>query len=374
MMQCTIRRECLLESLQYVVGVVEARQSIPILTHVLIELCEDTITMQCTDNELAITSRAPVHQVIHPGKATVSAYTFLEIVRRLPREALISLTLEGNQVLVQSDSSYFRLMSLSPEEFPNTILETNATTLSVSEKFLYEAIKTTHFAMAQNNPRYYLNGMLWSLEGGQLQVVATDAHRLAQRSIAIDSIHTAAMIVPRKTVIELGKLLRESSEELITIGFTENQLFIKGPSYQLSSRLIAGKFPDYKQLLPSGTQRVAIINRDLLREALSKLTPLVKQEIHKGVRLEFSKDYLKLRVSNAKQETGEASLAVQYRMQNDEPFSIAFNAEYLDKILDVLASGEIKMILPAQEGVTLLERCNNKTIQDHLYLIMPMLL
>lgn len=374
MMQCIILRESLLESLQCVVGVVEARQTIPILSHVLLELSADTLVMHCTDNELAITSHTSVDQAVHPGKTTVSAYTLLEIVRRLPPKASISLHQKGNQVLVQSGSNHFRLMSLPPEEFPNTVLETHATTLSVPEKLLYEAIKTTHFAMAQNNPRYYLNGMLWDIADAQFQVVATDAHRLAQRSIAINSTQAASIIVPRKTVIELGKLLKESSGQSIGISFTENQLLIQGPSYQISSRLISGAFPDYKQLLPATTHKAAIIDRNLLREALSKLSPVVKQEIYKGVRLEFSKDFLKLRVINSRQETGEASLVVQYHTESEEPFSIAFNIEYLDKILDVLVDGNIKMTLPVQEGVTLLEQCSDKMSKDHLYLIMPILL
>jgi DNA polymerase-3 subunit beta len=374
MMQCTIQREHLLESLQCVVGVVEARQTIPILSHVLLTLSVDTLTLECTDNEMAITSRARVHQSMQPGKATVFAYTFLEIVRRLPREALIAITQEGNQVLIQSGSSHFRLMSLSPEEFPNTILETNLSPITVREKPLYEAIKRTHFAMAQNNPRYYLNGMLWDIRDRQLQVVATDAHRLAQHSIAIESNQSGSIIVPRKTIIELGKLLTEDSAQSITIGFTENQLCIHGPSYRLSSRLIAGTFPDYKKLLPKVAHRTAVIDRSLLREALSKLSPLLKQEIYKGVRLEFSKDYLKLRVSNAKQETGEGSLSIKYHAENNEPFYIAFNIEYLDKILDVLTLGEIKMTLPVQDGVTLLEQHSSREPKDHAYLIMPILL
>lgn len=374
MMQCTLYRENLLESLQCVVGVVETRQMVPILSHVLLELSEDTIRMQCTDNEMAITSHAKVYQAIKPGKTTVSAYTFLEIVRRLPNEALISLTQEDKQVVVRSGSSYFRLMSLSPEEFPTPVLESYQTTVTVSEKQLHEAIKTTHFSMAQNSPRYYLNGMLWDIKEGQFQVVATDAHRLAQRSIAIDSDQTAAVIVPRKTVLELTKLLSESSEQPILISFTENQISIQGPSYQLYSRLIAGTFPDYKKLLPNVTHRTAIIDRNTLRGALSKLAPLLKQEIYKGVRLAFSKDCLKLRVANTKQETGEESLAVEYQAKVDEPFSIAFNIEYLDKILDVLPAGQIKLTLPTEEGVTLVEQYDHQDIKDHTYLIMPILL
>jgi len=372
MMQCTISREHLLESLQLVVGVVETRQTIPILSHVLLELSEDSLKMQCTDNEIAITSRATTDKIIQCGRTTVSAYTLLEIVRRLSRDAKISLVQKENQLLVQSDNSHFRLMSLSPEEFPSAALESQMTTIAVPEKLLYQAIKTTHFSMAQNNPRYYLNGMLWDLQEGQFQLVATDAHRLAQRRIAIDSTACASLIVPRKTIIELGRLLVEGSEKSITIGFTENQLFIEGNSYQLISRLIAGSFPDYKKLLPHEASRIAIIDRNLFREALSKLTPLVKQEIHKGIRLEFSKHSLKLKVSNTKQETGEESISINYQMEEDETFSIAFNIEYLDKILDVLPAGDIQLRLPLQEGVTLVEQHNG--LKDHLYLIMPMLL
>jgi DNA polymerase III subunit beta len=374
MMQCMILREPLLEALQRIIGVVESRPTTPILSHVLLELVENTLKMECTNSEMTIISQASIQESRQPGKTTVSAYTFLEIVRRLLPKALISLTQAGDQVLVKSGSSHFRLQSLPVTDFPSIALEDSLQTISIPENLLYTTIKATYFAMGQNNPRHYLNGMLWDIREDHFQVVATDGFHLAQRSIPIDVAQQVSMIVPRKTITELVKLLMEDSDRLITINFTDTQLYIQSVSYQLSSRLIAGTFLDYKKLLPKTTHRVAVIDRHLLREALFKLAPLLKQEIYyKGVRLAFTQNFLKLKVSNSKEEIGEASLAVQYTLGQDESFVIGFNLEHLDKILEVLSPGDVQFTFTAEKGVALIEQCN-KNPNNHLYLIMPVLL
>jgi DNA polymerase-3 subunit beta len=371
MMQFTIRRNLLLKPLQQVVGVIENRQTIPILSHVLLEVSGKNLTLQGTDNEISIISHTKVDESVTEWKGTLPAQTLLDLVRCLPEEALISFQKKANHIVMQSGSSRFQLVTLPPQEFPNTAQESHAVSVCLPEKDLYKAIKTTQFAMANQDVRHYLNGMLWDLQPNRLECVATNGHRLASRILSLDSSAIKeSIIVPRKAVLELSRLLNESSEQEIAIYFTANQLRVVGSSYQMVSRLIAGNFPDYTKLLPEPTHhRTVLIDRDHFRLALSKQRPLLKNEMHPVVQLELTQNQLKLRASNSRQESGEETLSIQYNWESKEPFRIAFNIDYLDKALDVLEPGNVQIILPPQEGVTLIKQCGG---EDHLYLIMPM--
>jgi DNA polymerase-3 subunit beta len=369
MMQFTIDRTKLLKALQCVVGVVETRQTRPILSHVLLDLQNKTLTLTGTDNEISITSYAEVEESGNMGQITLPAHTLLEICRRLPDETMIGFKQQNNQVLIQAGHSSFRLMSLMPQEFPHAVFSEGACQFSVPENKLYEAIKGTRFAMAHQDVRYYLNGMLWDIKAGKFQVVATDGHRLASKFTEIDVNQSSSVIVPRKTILELSRLLTESDAP-IQISFSETQVSIQGAYYCMVSRLIGGHFPDYTQLIPKEpSPRIAIIDRDQLKDALSRQGILLKGKKHKGIRLEFTENTLKLFASNVAQESGEDQLPVEYRAQESEPFCIAFNIDYLEEVLDVLPSGKVKFILPQQEGVTLLEQLGGT---HHIYMIMPM--
>lgn len=369
MMQFTILRENLLKSLQKVAGVIEARQTIPILSHVLLELSPEELTLTGTDNEITITSETHVEQLIHPGKGTVSAHTLLEVCRRLPENSLISCQQETNQFLIKSGNSHFRLMSLSPQDFPSVSFEGEKYTLSMPENKLLDTIKTTRFAMAHQDVRYYLNGMLWDIQTAKFQVVATDGHRLASKFIEMPSEQAVSVIVPRKTIIEISRLLGESDHQ-VNLYLTENQVCIKGKDYYITSRLVGGTFPDYTQLIPkSNSERTAIINRDDFREALSRQSILLKGKKYKGIQLKFTENSLELLVSNFSQESSQEQLDIEYHTADKEEFFIAFNIDYLEEVLEVLPVGKIKMTLPLQEGVTLLEALEGK---NHIYMIMPM--
>lgn len=371
-MQFTILRKNLLKSIQLVVGVVEMRQTTPILSHLLLDLSQDRLTLTGTDNEIFVTSYAQVTEVIQTGSMTVSALTLLEICRRFPEDAILRFKQEKNNKLsLQSDHIHFKLGTLPFQDFPTTTFDNAKISFSVFENLLYNAIKKTRFAMAHQDIRYYLNGILWDIKHNNLTLVATDGHRLASKRLSIQSEQEKAIIVPRKMIAELVRLLGDSTGKLVNIKISDQLISVQTEEYHIVSRLIGGTFPDYTQLLPQAeSERVVVLDRDQFKDALARQAVLLKGKRYKSIQLRLSHNYLKLCVVNLDKDSGEELLSVEYKPLNSEEkeFFISFNIDYLQEVLDVLPSGKINMILPLESGVTFLETINN---QDHVYIIMP---
>jgi|GEM_PF-568468 len=370
-MRFTVSRENLLKALQIVVGVIERRQTIPILSHVWISLSSQALKLMGTNNEITIMSTSAVNQTIQEGVTTVPAHTLFEICNRFPEGALLSCMQEKDQFTIEFDKIRFQLLSLPAQDFPSSSFSTSASRFEVKANSLLKALKKTAFAVAQQDARQYLNGMLWSIQEGQLRLLASNGHILASKTIAIGSDQNKSVIVPRKMIAELSRLLGDV-EEKVVISMTDHHIEIKDTHYHIISGLLSGSFPDYKQLLPDPSMvQTAVIERDHLKSALHRQSALMKNIDYKGIQLQLSENLLKLVVSNRNLGYGEEQFPIQYTPKNQELFSIAFSIDYLDKILDVLSPGLINLILPLHEGVTLIEQFNN---QDHLYMIMPMLL
>ncbi len=326
-------KEILLKPLQAVVGVVERKHTLPILSNLLIESVDGKTSLVATDLELQITTWLE-------GKAeqdaafTLSARKLVDITRSLPDEVILALDLDKEQVRIQAGKSRFSLQTLPARDFPK--LQTSAEEgihFSIPEGKLRNLLAKAQYAMAVQDIRYYLNGMLVQLQEGKLTVAATDGHRLAMDSLELgDEIgQTMEVILPRKGVMELIKLLGDGEED-VKVQLSGNQVAFLHPQFELRSKVVDGKFPDYQRVVPVGYDKSFIINRQRLHQALSRAAILTNDK-YRGVRMAMTTGSLRIACSNNEQEEAQEELEIGY---NQEPLDIGFNVQYLQDVLNNL--------------------------------------
>lgn len=367
-MQFTINRETLLKPLQLVTAVIERRQTLPILSNLLIQLDDKKLSLLGTDMEVELAARVILEESGKPGTTTAPARKLMDICRSLPENSELKFQQKGDNLYLQCDRSGFKLATLPATDFPvSEVLDKQPEQLELvlSQKGLRSLIESTNFAMAQQDVRYYLNGMLWELGKGSLRAVATDGHRLAfhvkEVNIGADS---NQIIVPRKAIYELSRLLGEESGD-VTISLTKNQLKVHMQDYTFTSKLIDGTFPDYGRVIPQSGDKILEIDRDLFKAALSRVAVLSNDK-HKSVCLELKKGLLRISTNNLEQENAEDYLDVSYR---GKEISIAFNISYLMDVLNSLPPGLVKITLTSTEASVRLEAKENDA---SVYVIMPM--
>lgn len=330
-MKITVARETLLRPLQLVSGVVERRQTMAILGHVLLVAEDGTLTATATDLEVEIAATVEVTPET-PGRTTVPARKLLDICRALPEGSEVHIAAEGERVTVRSGRSRFVLVALAPDTFPTMERLEAAQRFEVPQALLRELIERTHFSMAHQDVRYYLNGLLLEAAEGRLAAVATDGHRLAlcERSVEISAPGTQQVIVPRKAVSELLRILGDG-EEPAAVELGTNHIRVEVPGVRFLAKLIDGRFPDYKRVIPGGGERHLSADREALREALSRAS-ILSNEKYRGVRLTMGDGVLRIQAHNPEQEEAEEELEVDYQ---GGPLTIGFNVGYL---LDALAA------------------------------------
>ena len=329
-MKLTAPREEILAPLQSVIGVVERRQTMPVLSNVLLSARNNRLSLTGTDLEVELVATREL-QVSQAGEITVPGRKFLDILKALPDEVEVTLTTEGDRLVIKAGRSRFTLATLPAAEFP-LVDEINAQqTLKLSHGEFRRLIDKTHFSMAQQDVRYYLNGMLLEAEGKQLRAVATDGHRLAlcETSLEIASKSKQQVIVPRKGVLELQRILGESGDIELAIGTNHVRAQIGGNRF--TSKLIDGRFPEYGRVIPANANRIIDADRDTLRHALQR-TAILSNEKYRGIRLNVKPGMLTLQAHNPEQEEAEDQIEVGY---TGEEIEIGFNVNYL---LDALAA------------------------------------
>lgn len=364
-MQFTISREALLRPLQLVSGVVERRQTLPVLSNVLLVLKGIELSLTGTDLEVELVGRVAVDQAGGEGAITVPARKLLDICKSLADDASIDVTLQESKLLLKSGRSRFTLTTLPASEFPQVEEEPDTFSLQLPQAKLKELLEATSFAMAQQDVRYYLNGMLFEVDPGYLRVVATDGHRLAMETMSMSNAISDAqqMILPRKGVMELARLLDESGD--IDLTFGQNHIRAKVPEYTFTSKLVDGKFPDYNRVLPKGGDRVVVGDCQLLRHAFSRVS-ILSNEKYRGVRVMLEPGELKVVANNPEQEEAEEVVSVEYV---GDSLEIGFNVSYLIDVLSTLSSDKVKITLSDPNSSALLEADEGS---DALYVVMPM--
>lgn len=333
-MKLEIARESLLKPLQQVIGAVERRQTLPALANVLLRAGEQGLQLTATDLEIELRADVGV-EVERGGEITVAARKLLDICRTLPAGAGISLELDGERVVLRSGRSRFTLATLPAAEFPVIDDVQGQVEFPLPQADLKRAIDKIAFAMAQQDVRYYLNGLLLELAGDRLRTVATDGHRLSLCEVAAElpGDEGRQVIVPRKGVMELARLLDEDAEEPASVRIGSSHVQVALPGLRLTSKLIDGRFPDYGRVVPEGGSNELRADRETLRQALARIS-ILSNEKYKGVRLAMGPEGLRIQTHNPDQEEAEEEVEVAYE---GEPLEIGFNVVYL---LDILASIE----------------------------------
>ena len=363
-MKVSATRETLLNPLQAVIGVVERRQTMPILANVLLVVDKGRLSVTATDLEVELVAATDV-DVEQPGEITVPGRKLLDICKALDSGVTVKLALKGDRVTVQSGRSRFSLTTLPASEFP-TVDDIQATAaVTVNEAHMMWLLEKTQFAMAQQDVRYYLNGLLLETSDKGLRAVATDGHRLALADIEVLENDAAGkqVIVPRKGVVELQRLLSKDGELKLELG--DNHVRVRAGDIRFTSKLIDGRFPDYQRVIPSQARNTMLADRDALRHALGRAAILANEK-YRGIRLEVKDSGVVIQAHNPEQEEAEEELEVQY---SGDDIEIGFNVNYLMDSLAAIESGEVKMSLIDSNSSCLL---NDTTRDDVQYVVMPM--
>lgn len=365
-MEFSITRESLLKPLQAISGVVEKRQTLPILSNVLIKAAGGKLSFTATDLEVEMIAATSLSDSNVSGEITVPARKFLDICRALPEGAEINFRQDGNQVIIKSGKSRFSLATLSAADFPSVDAIEDGLSLTVPQSVLKILIEKTHFAMAQQDVRYYLNGLMVEISEKGLRVVATDGHRLAMCDGPSDikSEEIQQVIIPRKGIQELARLLDEGSGD-ITLKIGSNHVQAVLGDCIFTSKLIDGRFPDYQRVLPQGGDKVAIANRETLKRALSRVS-ILSNEKYRGVRFNLSNGLLKVQAHNPEQEEAEEEIEVDY---SGGDLEIGFNVTYLIDVLNVIKGDEARIILIDSNSSCLIEDSGDENCR---YVVMPM--
>jgi len=364
-MKITTDRDSLLKPLQQVGGVVEKRQTFPILANVLIKATNDQLTITATDLEMEMTTSA-IAQCDEPFDFTLPARKLIDICRALPESADIRLNIDGERAVLHSGRSRFILGVLPAQDYPSIEPSASLHNFSIPQSILKSLIEKCHFAMAHQDVRYYLNGLLLEVKEGIIRTVATDGHRLALSESNCDLSQELdfQVILPRKAVLELSRLLEEDSGTVeVEIG-TNHIRLIMGTTV-FTSKLIDGKFPDYQRVIPANTTKLVLANREALRQALQR-TSILSNEKYRGIRFQFSSGLLKLLAHNPEQEEAEDQLEIDY--QGDE-LVIGFNVAYLIEVLNVIETEKVRLSLSDANSSCLITNDGN---ESNRYVIMPM--
>lgn len=360
-------RDALLKPLSTVAGIVERRNTLPILANILLRKEGNSVAFIATDLEVQITTHAQFGIGDENESTTVAARKLLDILRALPDTGDVKLGLASAKLSVQNGKSRFALQTMGASEYP-TLAQPEQWDISFSlpQKTLKHLFNMVHFAMAQQDIRYYLNGLLFVFEPGFVRTVATDGHRLAHSGTAVEGIETKHdVIVPRKTVLEMQRLLSDTDEP-VSIDVATGQIRFRFGDVELVSKLVEGKFPDFTRVIPSNYTRHFSINREILQGSLQRAAILTTDKL-KGVRLQLSNNQLKISSSNAEQEEAQEEIDIDY---SHESLDVGFNVSYL---LDVLANVKTETIQwSVQPDVNASALITSPDDDQFKYVVMPM--
>ena len=363
-MKLNAGREVLLKPLQAVIGVVERRQTMPILTNVLLVAKGGQVSITATDLEVELVAEAEV-DVENPGEITVPGRKLLDICRALPEDAQVSLSQSGEKLIVKSGRSKFTLATLPAAEFP-VVDDINAgQSIDVSQETLGRLLEKTHFSMAQHDVRYYLNGLLLETVGNTLRAVATDGHRLALCEAGLEGkgLPEQQVIVPRKGVLELQRLM--SGEGALVIELGTNHVRIQLDGIRFTSKLIDGSFPEYERVIPRDTSNSMLADRGTLRSALQR-TAILSNEKYRGIRLIMRENGMVLQAHNPEQEEAEEELEIEY---TGEEIEIGFNVNYLLDAFSAVESETVNLAVMDGNSSCLIREPGK---EDCKYVVMPM--
>lgn len=365
-MQFTITREQLLKPLQQVCGVLSSRPTLPVINNILLDIRGNQLFMTGTDLEVELTTQAELLEAVGSnGKFTIPAKKFLDICRTLPDDSVISVQFEADRAFVRAGRSKFNLATLPASDYPNLMDWKPEVDFTIDQATLARLIDATQFSMANQDARYFLNGMKFETEGNLLRTIATDGHRLAVCTMALDQELLAhSVIVPRKAVLELARLVGHNSDSVrLEIGTSNLRVTMNGIVF--TSKLIDGRFPDYRRVFPRNADRILEADAEVLKRALVRAA-ILSNERFRGVRLALSKDQLKITANNPEQEEAEDIIDVSY---DNVEMEIGFNVSYLLDVINTLKCQRLRINLVDSISSCVIEDVDNSSAE---YVIMPM--
>lgn len=380
MMKFIVNREQLLKPLQHITSPLSSRPVLPILGNILLQVTdENTLRLTGTDLEIEMMAIIPLEQPCLSGAITIPGKKFFDICRSLPENAEVTVTVEESsssdetitasreksRVIISSNRSRFSLAPLPADDFPNLTEWKSDVEFNAPQLTLKRLLEATQFSMAHQDVRYYLNGLLFETEGELLRTVATDGHRLAVCALTVgQSLPSHSVIVPRKGIIELYRLLNDV-EESILLQFSSNNLRIQIEQLIFTCKLVDGKFPDYRRVLPQNPDKHIEASCDELKRAFSRAA-ILSNEKFRGVRLYFNNNQLKITANNPEQEEAEEIVDIHY---DAEPLEIGFNVTYILDVLQTLKCQNVKFQLSNSTSSALIENAEDDSAS---YVIMPM--
>jgi len=367
-MKLSADRNSLLNGLMRVLGGIEKKQTMQILGNVYLEADDRGLTLVGTDMEIQLSTHMDV-VVDEPGRTTVNARKFNDIIKAAPNEANIQLSLNEQWLNIQINRSQFRLATLDPDTFPIMSNDNDEVSVSFVERDLVALIDTTQFAMAQQDVRYFLNGLLLEISNDHVRAVATDGHRLAlsEKDLGSDVGEPRQMIIPRKTVMELLRLMNRDREDQISLQIGANQICISVQETTLISKLIDGRYPDYERVIPKNNTKHVIVNCQELRGALTRAAVL-SSERFAGASFSLETNRMMIEANNSDQETSQEEIAVEYA---DDPMKISFNISYMTNVINAVETEDMVIELMAPESSALLRATEDSQIRSR-YVLMPM--
>ncbi|MFV2031226.1 MAG: DNA polymerase III subunit beta [Gammaproteobacteria bacterium] len=365
-MNFTINREKLLPSLGQVIGAVERRQTLPILANVLMKYGNGILTLTSTDLEVEMVASVESVSVDEDFHTTLPARKLFDICKALPDSSDIKIEITDNNATLKSGRSRFTLASLPAADFPGLDEIDEQQVFSIPQNKFKGLLDKTSFAMAQQDVRYYLNGILMEISPGSIKLVATDGHRLAlseyQTDISISE--SKQVIVPRKGVMELARLL-DSSDAPARIVISQNHIRIEAGNLVFTSKLIDGKFPDYNRVIPADSNKILSVDRELLKNSMNRIA-ILSNEKYRGIRLSLAPGNLSIQANNPDQEEAEEELVVDY---DEAKMEIGFNVTYLIDVLTVLQSDKVNIKLKDANSSCIISDSEDLS---SLYVVMPM--
>ncbi len=367
-MKITLTRENLLNVLQTVGGVVEKRQTMPILGNVLFQVSENTLTVTASDLEIETQAQTELESSeVAQFATTLPAIKLINIVRSLPAGLTISLDFEGMRCTLSAGRSCFKLSTLPAEDFPTIDLSQAELSFSLSQHQLKQLILHTGFAMASQDVRFYLNGMLFDINDHTLRVVATDGHRLSTCSteLAMKGLAPTQAILPRKGVLELQKLMTDE-DTLIEFSLAKNHLTVQLEETIFTCKLVDGRFPDYLRVIPSHNDQLVQTDKELLRGLLQRAS-ILSNDKFKGIRLILSQNLLTVNASNSEQDESHEDMAIDYHGTEME---IGFNVNYIIDVLNAMQEDCVTLLLKDANSSCLIETQTDVCHCQHV--IMPM--
>lgn len=365
-MDITVQREALLKPLQAVSGVVEKKQTLPILSNVLLTIKDGKLLLTGTDLEIELIGFVHLESLVAEGTTTVSARKLFDICRTLPENMTLRLSLEKNYLVVRAGESCFMLNTLPALEFPSLEDSNYDVQFTLKQSYLKTLLTKTYFAMGQQDVRHYLNGACLDIGQNTIKCVAADGHRLALTSVFDEKIGNiqARVILPRKSVLELIRLLSGEQDHDVSIHIGDSRFRLTTPDYIFTSKLINAQYPDYNRLIPRGTT-IAVGERESIKQALTRAS-ILSNEKFRGVRFQFEPSKLRITANNSDQEQAEEAVSLDYEGNTME---IGFNVAYLLDVVTAITTKCIRCVFTDSNNGVLIEPTEG---DQSLYVIMPM--